>query len=109
VRGVLRLLPLLAALVSCAPIPLVLPPPPSLTPAEDRALRSTLSAATSTNTSTSIPDRLCPEHQARAAPGEKCRDLPCGGQCRSDQACDEAAIVPRCVAKPDVIAGPNSR
>lgn len=103
----LRLLPLVAALGAC--IPLIPITPPNLTPTEDRALRSTLSAATSSNASIGIPARPCPEHQARSGPGEKCQPIPCGGQCRGDQACDEAALVPRCVEKNDVIAGPNSQ
>jgi hypothetical protein len=97
---VLRLIPLVALVVACAPIPIPIPlTPPNLTPAEDHALRSTFSAATSSNSSVSIPDRPCSEHFARSAPGEQCKPLPCGGQCREDQRCDEAAIVPRCVEK----------
>jgi len=106
---VLRLLSLVAALGACAPVSLIPITPPNLTPTEDRALRSTLSAATSTNSSVSIPPRPCPEHYARSAPGEKCKPIPCGGQCRGDQRCDEAAIVPRCVEKSTQIAGPDSR
>ncbi|HEY8207266.1 MAG TPA: hypothetical protein VIG99_07285 [Myxococcaceae bacterium] len=97
-----------AVLGACVPIPLPFTPP-NLTPTEDRALRSTLSAASSTGSSIGIPDRLCPEHQARAAPGEKCKPIPCGGQCRADQRCDEALIVPRCVEKAEQIAQPASQ
>jgi hypothetical protein len=82
---------------------------PNLTPTEDQALRTTLSAATSSSSSVSIPPRPCPEHQARSAPGEKCKPIPCGGQCRGDQRCDETALVPRCVEKDEQIAGPTSR
>jgi len=103
---VLRLLPLVAALGACAPLPIQLP---NLTPTEDHALRSTLSAASSTNSSIGIPPRPCPEHYARSAPGEKCKPIPCGGQCREDQRCDEAAVLPRCVEKAERIAGPDSQ
>jgi len=107
---VLRLLPLVAALGACAPIPIPISvTPPNLTPTQDQALRSTLSAAASTNSSVSIPTRPCPEHSARSGPGEKCQPIPCGGQCREDQRCDEAALVPRCVEKSPEMAGPNSQ
>jgi hypothetical protein len=96
-----------AVLGACAPIPLLITPP-NLTPTQDRALRSTLSAATSTGSSVSIPDRPCPEHSARSEPGAKCKPIPCGGQCRQDQRCDEAAIVPRCVELQDRVALPDS-
>lgn len=105
----LRLLPLVAALGACVPLPLIPITTPTLTPTEDQAVRSTLSAATSSNSSVSIPPRPCPEHSARSAPGEKCKPIPCGGQCRDDQRCDEAALVPRCVEKAERIAGPDSR
>jgi hypothetical protein len=84
----------LLALAGCVPLPFA---PPALTPTEDRAVRSTLAAATSTGSSISIPARPCPEHYARPEPGEQCKPIPCGGQCRGDQRCDEAALVPRCV------------
>jgi len=89
----------LALVASACPPPIVLPVLPTLTPAEDRAVRSTLAAASSTNSSISIPPRPCPEHTARSEPGAKCKPIPCGGQCRADQRCDELAIVPRCVAR----------
>ncbi|HYV49073.1 MAG TPA: hypothetical protein VFA20_29640 [Myxococcaceae bacterium] len=103
----LRLLPLAVALGACAPIPIPITPP-NLTATQDRAIRSTLSAASSTASSVSIPARPCPEHYARSEPGEQCKPIPCGGQCREDQRCDETAIVPRCVEKSPEIAGPQS-
>ena len=79
--------------------PVVLPVLPALSPAQDQAVRSTLAAASSSGSSIGIPPRLCPEHTARAEPDGKCQPIPCGGQCRGDQRCDELAIVPRCVAR----------
>ena len=94
---------LLIALGACPPPQpiLILPviPLPALTPAEEKAVRSTLSAATSSESSISIPARPCPEHTARAESRGQCLPVPCGGQCRQDQRCDEIALVPRCVAR----------
>lgn len=94
----LAALALVLAASACPP-PIILPVLPTLTPTEDRAIRSTLAAASSTSSSIGIPPRPCPEHTARAEPGGKCKPIPCGGQCRTDQRCDELAIVPRCVAR----------
>lgn len=86
---------LAAALGACVPIPGV----PQLTPTQDAAVRTTLAAATNPRSSVGIPPRPCPEHTARSEPGGKCKPLPCGGQCREGQRCDEAALVPRCVPR----------
>jgi len=84
---------------SACPPAVIVPVLPALTPAQDNAVRSTLAAAASPNSSIGIPPRPCPEHTARTDPDGKCRPLPCGGQCREGQRCDETAIVPRCVVR----------